>query len=75
MATRIAGAIHPHLSYGCWFWSDHLLATTYEIGILNELRNFLHSRFLYWLEVLSLTGNVIIASKMLMSIQEWNQVS
>lgn len=75
METRIAGAIHPHLSYACRYWADHLLATTYDIGILNELRNFLHSHFLYWLEVLSLIGNVNIASKMLMSILEWNQVS
>jgi hypothetical protein len=75
LATHIDKTILPHLSYGCRFWADHLSATAYDTKILNELRDFFHHHFLYWLEVLSLIKKINIASRMLLSILEWNQVS
>ena len=75
LATRVENTIHPHLSYACRFWADHLIVTAYDTTILYELRDFLHHRLLYWLEVLSLLKNIHFASGMLLLTQEWNQVS
>lgn len=75
ISTCLKSAIPTHLSYGCRFWVDHLRMTAYDKEILNELREFLHQRLLYWLEVLSLVKKVNIASRTLRSMLEWNQVS
>lgn len=72
---RVANTILPHLSYGCRFWADHLKTTTYDSTILAEVRDFLLNRLLYWFEVLSLIKNINVASRMLLSMLEWNQVS
>src|SRR6266576_2673764 len=74
LATRIEKTILPHLSYGCRFWADHLGATAYDTDILSEVKDFLHYRLLYWLEVLSLIKKVNMASGMLLSVLRWNQV-
>jgi len=75
LTTRIKKAILPHLLYGCFFWADHLCSSTYNTDILNEVRDFFNHRFLYWLEVLSLVEKVNIASRVLLSVLDWNQVS
>jgi hypothetical protein len=75
LITRIEKNILPHLSYGCRFWADHIVVMAYDTHILNELREFLHHHFLYWLEVLSLIKRINVASRMLRSMLEWNQVS
>jgi hypothetical protein len=41
----------------------------------DKIQDFLHTRLLFWLEVLSLIKEVNIASKVLLSIIEWTQVS
>jgi hypothetical protein len=51
---RIEKAISPRLSYACNFWSEHLQATTSDIELRCAVNEFLHTRLLYWLEVLSL---------------------
>ncbi|KIM79211.1 hypothetical protein PILCRDRAFT_74639, partial [Piloderma croceum F 1598] len=73
LAANINTAIPPHLSYSCRFWSDHLVSTAYNTEIINELHNFFHNRLLYWLEVLSLTKHVNIASSMLQGVLKWHQ--
>jgi hypothetical protein len=75
LTTRVANIIRPHLSYTCCFWADHLIATAYDSTVLNELQDFHHHRLLYWLEVLSLTKNINVASRALYSLQEWIKVS
>ncbi|KAJ7131895.1 WD40-repeat-containing domain protein [Mycena crocata] len=53
-------ALPTALSYACHFWADHLTAmdpTTVQ-GILSEVQITLESRFLYWLEVMSVTGRL-----------------
>ena len=74
LATRIEKTIPAHLSYACRFWADHLGATAYDTDVLKEVKEFLHYRLLYWLEVLSLINKVNMASGMLLSVLRWNQV-
>jgi hypothetical protein len=75
LAKRVASVILPHLSYACRYWANHLKGTTYDGKIVDELLDFLHHRLLYWLEVLSLTKYINVASSMLRMALEWNQVS
>ncbi|KAN0107633.1 hypothetical protein V8E52_009952, partial [Russula decolorans] len=70
---RAKKAISSHLSYSCRFWADHLRRTSFAFDINHEIRDFLHTRLLLWLEVLSLIKEVNIASKALSSIIEWTQ--
>jgi hypothetical protein len=57
LATRIEKFITPRLSYACDFWAEHLQATTFEFELRDAVKDFLHTRLLYWLEVLSLVKN------------------
>ena len=75
LTAHVEMTILPHLSYASRFWSEHLGATVYDTDILSEVRDFLHHRLLYWLEILSLIKKVNMASGMLRSVLNWNQVS
>jgi hypothetical protein len=75
LVERAKKAISSHLSYSCRFWADHLRNTSFAFNINDEIRDFLHTRLLLWLEVLSLIKGVNIAPKVLSSIIEWTQVS
>jgi hypothetical protein len=73
--ARNKGAITAHLSYACRFGTAHLLTTKFDKDLAAEVREFLHERLLFWLEVLSLEKAMTIASKRLLSIIEWSEVS
>ena len=75
LAERIKEAISSHLSYSCRFWADHLRSTNFTFDMNVEIQDFLHTRLLLWLEVLSLIKEVNIASKALLSVIEWTQVN
>ncbi|KAJ6559940.1 hypothetical protein B0H19DRAFT_1146120 [Mycena capillaripes] len=47
--------ISSQLSYASRFWADHLTETKYEGSIQEELLQFLQNRFLFWLEVVSIS--------------------
>ena len=74
----IKKCIPSPLAYACQYWVDHLrgVASTEkkDVEIINLLRNFLDSRLLYWLEVLSLLSKSDIASKSLSAVAEWLEV-
>jgi len=75
LTDRLKKAIPDHLSYACTFWAEHLQSTSVEIDTLNEVREFMHIRLLYWLEVLSLIKQVTIAFRALILIGGWSEVS
>jgi hypothetical protein len=72
--ARNESAITAHLSYACRFWTDHLIITKFDKDLGEEVREFLHMRLLFWLEVLSLEKATTIASKGLVSIVGWSKV-
>ncbi|KAJ7077231.1 WD40-repeat-containing domain protein [Mycena epipterygia] len=59
--------IPADLMYACQFWADHLTATD-SATVLSEVQIMLESRFLYWLEVMSVTGKIPGALTMLRKI-------
>lgn len=75
LSSRVEKNIPSYLSYVCRFWAFHLTATPFEKYILGEIRQFLKTYFLYWIEVLSLIKEVDIAEGALERIQGYNCVS
>jgi NACHT domain len=71
---RVEKYISPQLSYSCRFVADHLIDIGYQQDIAEEVGCFIDERFFYWLEVLSLTKHVSIASEILLSMASWMKV-
>lgn len=78
LPSRIQESIPPYLEYSCCFWAEHLRdsQTTAVIDreLSDEVGNFLHNLLLYWLEVLSLIGEVSLASRALVTTARWIEV-
>jgi hypothetical protein len=62
LSVRVETHISPQLSYASQYWADHLHDAGPDPEILEELKKFIHQKFLYWLEVLSLLQEVRIAT-------------
>jgi NACHT domain len=73
LESRIAENIPPALSYACLFWDEHLEHLAFNHDILKKLRSFFETKFLFWLEVLSVKGTVDLASSALSSVLLWLQ--
>jgi len=68
-------AIPAQLSYACQFWGDHVQTAPRSEVLCSEMTDFMRSRFLYWLEVLSLIGHVSLATPTLLKTIRWVKVS
>jgi hypothetical protein len=75
LATRVKDTISTSLSYASRFWASHLRAAPFDMTMLKEVKDFIDNHFLYWLEVLSLTGEVNVARTVLSSVIAWSRVS
>ena len=71
LESRIANYIPPARSYGCVFWGDHLERLGIEQDLFPKLRSLFETRFLFWLEVLSIKNSVGLASRALASLDTW----
>ncbi len=69
--SRVNEHIPPALLYACRFWDDHLKHIDFEIDLFIQLRRFFEEKFLFWLEVLSVTSNVGLASPALSALNVW----
>ena len=72
MAQRIETRIGDSLLYACRFWVAHfqdVMANEYDRNALTgELQDFLSIRLLFWLEVMSLADEVIMANVLLLTV-------
>ena len=74
LQTRISSRISVALQYACRSWHNHLSETRGEIAdLIPHLRVFLEAKFLAWLEVLSVLGDVGSASVGLEKLMVWLQ--
>jgi AAA ATPase domain len=71
--SRIARYIPPALSYACIFWGNHLKHVDFERDLFAILESLVETKFLFWLEVLSLKSRVGLASLALSSLLMWLQ--
>jgi hypothetical protein len=64
--------IASELSYSCRFWAEHLThVSKFDYNLLRCIRILLEEKFLYWLEVLSLSEEFGIASVALSALRNW----
>jgi len=75
LQSRIEKHISPHLLYSSRFWAEYLAQTAFDGELFGHLQYFMQNQFLFWLEVLSLTGMVNVASSMLWTLLKWIRVS
>ena len=75
---RIDQHIAADLMYSCRYWADHLAlgVTARSDGgdLADNVRFFLRERFLFWLEVLSLTNRIHIVPNVLSTALGWCKV-
>ncbi|KIJ30639.1 hypothetical protein M422DRAFT_267789 [Sphaerobolus stellatus SS14] len=74
-AQPSAPSVAPSLGYACTGWGNHLFHSTNDIitkkhTLFGGIDTFLRTKFLYWLEVLSVLKNVQYASTLLLIIDE-----
>ena len=71
----IKNTIPTHLIYASQFWTEHLRYLPGDYEMLSKVKEFFNIRLLYWLEVLSLTGQVSMASPAMVAMANWCEVS
>lgn len=76
LPAYVEKVISPSVSYSCRFWGIHLGQMALgDVAVLALVLKFFEQKFLYWLEVLSLLGEVNCASLTLISMLERASVS
>lgn len=76
LPLRLETYIPQHFRYSCQFWAAHLHTVPKEhTEIYLSAKNFFHGSVFYWLEVLSLLGDLESALTSLRDMQKWAKVS
>jgi hypothetical protein len=81
LQERVKEKIPPELDYSCRYWAVHVVhSNTVDEKLFFQLRYFVYTHLLHWLEVLSLIGKLDIAYRSLEHIRRMesevsNQVS
>ncbi|KAG8796397.1 hypothetical protein FRC12_024573 [Ceratobasidium sp. 428] len=72
---RISRSIKPELLYGCIYWSTHLIQQPFNLtsrSTMQLLDQLLHGKhILFWIEVLSLVGELHAASATMTQLIDW----
>jgi hypothetical protein len=79
LSQRISTNISTALSYSCRFWAAHfrdMMISSDDHGtLIEEVKEFLHQRLLYWLEVMSLNNDLAAANVALLTLAASIEVS
>ncbi len=71
---KVKENIPPRLSYSCCFWADHLSDLLFDKGLIQAVKEVIKDKFLYWLEVMSLLGEVNCVVPILRVVLQWSKV-
>ncbi len=71
LITRVDQHIPPALLYACRFWDDHLKHTDLKMDLFEKVEKLFKEKFLFWLEALSLTGNIGLAPSAFATLSMW----
>jgi len=75
LPTHKKDHIGEALEYACWFWSKHLLmvpSSSSHVGeVQKAIEEFFTRHLLYWIEVLSLTGNLSVGVHVINDVEQW----
>ena len=69
--TRVDRHIPPALLYACRFWYDHLKHTDFKTDLFRKVEILFKEKLLFWLEVLSLTSMIGLASSAFAKLNMW----
>jgi hypothetical protein len=69
--TRIDEHIPPALLYACRFWGGHLKQTDFKTDLSRKVETLFEAKFLFWLEALSLTRNIVLAPSAFAALNVW----
>ncbi len=69
--SRVDKHVSPALLYACRSWDDHLEYVDLETDMFGKLRTFFENKLLFWLEALSLTSDVGLASAACSALNMW----
>ncbi len=69
--TRVDQHIPPVLSYACRFWDDHFKHTDFKMDLFEKVEKLFKEKLLFWLEALSLTRNIGLASLTFATLNMW----
>ena len=67
----VKSVISPLISYSSLFWVDHVIKTQSDEKMMEAVRFVMHEKLLFWLEVMSLTGNVYESYLILKKALSW----
>jgi hypothetical protein len=75
LPTCLKTHIGDALGYACQFWTEHLVeipSSSHDVEkVYKAIDRFFKTCFLFWIEVLSLTGNLNIGVYALNEVQQW----
>jgi hypothetical protein len=74
MESRIEQNIPLHLRYATLYWTNHLSASRFDGETLKLVQDFMERRFLFWLEVMSVTRQMNVVPRMLSWLVGWMKV-
>jgi hypothetical protein len=69
--TRVDQHIPPALLYACRFWDNHLKHTDFKTDLFRKVEALFKEKFLFWLEVLSLTRIIGLAPSASANLNMW----
>jgi hypothetical protein len=69
--TRVDQHIQPALLYACSFWDNHLKHTDFTTDLFRKVETLFKEKFLFWLEVLSLTRNIVHVRSAIAALNIW----
>ncbi|KAF8343564.1 hypothetical protein F5887DRAFT_886532 [Amanita rubescens] len=74
LQERVKEKIPPELDYSCRYWAVHLAnSNTVDEPLLLQLRYFVYTHLLHWLEALSLIGKLDVAYRSLEHIRQMKE--
>ena len=71
LKARVDQHIPPALLYACRFWGDHLIHTVFNTDLFPKVQTLFNDKFLFWLEILSLTGNIGLIPSAFATLNVW----
>ena len=76
LEKRVQENIPPHLLYSCRFWATHLQCVAFDPDLVQLVKGLLMGeQMLFWLEALGVSKSIGEAHWILISVEEWLQVS
>ena len=69
--TLVPASCSIHLSYTCLFWDGHIKRVAFNVNLFETVKLLFEKKFLFWLETLSVTSKMAIATSALLAVKVW----